>query len=145
MLAGARRTPGTNMQASARTDPARLLVCRLATCLGYWWCGLTTGHHYLRQRHGDRVVLICWYCDHQSPGWTLTGDQERAKRGAVMPDAELPPAPPGVLIVVADDPHCVATAHGWPVEFDWGDTCHCGAFSLLRAPDRTIRIEAVPR
>jgi hypothetical protein len=61
------------MQASALTDPARRTrICRLARWLGYRWCGLTTGHRYLRQQQGTRYVLVCWYCGHQSPGWTLT-------------------------------------------------------------------------
>ena len=42
---------------------------RLAAWLGQRWCGLTTGHHYLREADHDRLVLRCWRCDHASPGW----------------------------------------------------------------------------
>jgi hypothetical protein len=46
-------------------------IARAATLLGQWWCGLRTGHTYLRQLAGNRLTLVCWQCDRKSPGWNL--------------------------------------------------------------------------
>ena len=46
-------------------------IAQAATLLGQTWCGLRTGHTYLRQRVADRLALVCWHCDHTSPGWKL--------------------------------------------------------------------------
>lgn len=44
---------------------------RAVLTLGRWWCGLTTGHHYIRQPEAARIVLVCWHCNHESKGWSL--------------------------------------------------------------------------
>ena len=46
-------------------------MTRLGTWLGHRWCGLTTGHYFLRTTWDHRAVLRCWYCDYVSPGWSL--------------------------------------------------------------------------
>ena len=47
-------------------------MTRLGTWLGHRWCGLTTGHYFLRTTWCERAVLRCWHCDYVSPGWSLT-------------------------------------------------------------------------
>lgn len=47
---------------------------RLARRLGQAWCGLRTGHRFIRQKHDGRYRLICWYCDKESAGWNLKID-----------------------------------------------------------------------
>lgn len=49
--------------------------------------------------------------------------------------------PPPILRIHDDMPRCSKTTHAWRVNFDWGDTCECRQFYLLRAPDLTIRVE----
>ena len=44
-------------------------LVRLAAWLGQRWCGLTTGHAYIRQPDPWRLVLVCWHCSHESHGW----------------------------------------------------------------------------
>lgn len=48
---------------------------RLARRVGQLWCGMRTGHLYIRQRQGDRYRLECWHCGHVSPGWDLRIDE----------------------------------------------------------------------
>lgn len=48
---------------------------RLARRLGQAWCGLRTGHRFIRQKHDGRYRLICWYCDYESTGWNLRIDE----------------------------------------------------------------------
>jgi len=49
------------------THPARL-----ATWLGHRWCGLTTGHRYIRHPDPWRRLLVCWDCSHESTGVGVT-------------------------------------------------------------------------
>lgn len=44
----------------------------------------------------------------------------------------------GPLDIVDDRPRCRGMRHYWPLEFDPGDTCNCGAYYLLRIADRWV-------
>ena len=43
---------------------------RLATWLGHRWCGLTTGHAYIRHPDPWRLLFVCWDCGH-TYGWEV--------------------------------------------------------------------------
>lgn len=44
----------------------------LRTRLSQWWCGLR-GHERFTHCKPQRVTLRCYYCDHESPGWEVSG------------------------------------------------------------------------
>ena len=58
---------------------------RLATWLGHRWCGLTTGHAYIRHPDPWRLMRVCWNCGHQSDGWPLS-DEDAAGSRASSPE-----------------------------------------------------------
>jgi hypothetical protein len=38
------------------------------------------------------------------------------------------------LVVSDADEACTATTHLWPIDFEYGDACRCGAYALTRNP-----------
>jgi len=56
------------------------LAC-VSKWLGQRLCGLRTGHHYIRQPEPTRIVLLCWHCNHESPGWSLPEEPAHDRRG----------------------------------------------------------------
>lgn len=69
-------------------------VERLATWLGHGWCRLLTGHRYLRRADAGRLTLVCWFCGHESHGWSLaplsTAPAPAAAAIAARPATPLP-------------------------------------------------------
>lgn len=71
---------------------------RLVTWLGQLFCGLFHGHHSVLHFEGERMLLRCTSCGHDSPGWEikkgerpavkLAGDPRRhslGKQPAIVP------------------------------------------------------------
>jgi len=71
-------------------------LVRLATWLGQRWCGLTTGHAYIRQPDPWRIALVCWTCNHESTGWWLLNtDATMEVKPVSRPRRRRPSSPKG--------------------------------------------------
>lgn len=46
--------------------------------------------------------------------------------------------------LVVDDAAVCGHAHVWPLDFEYGDTCYCGAYYLLRDERGVVSIEETP-
>jgi hypothetical protein len=54
------------------------LVARAATRLSQAFCGLR-GHDSILHFEGNRVMMRCTSCGHDSPGWEITGRGPRKR------------------------------------------------------------------
>lgn len=55
------------------------VIARLVAWLGQFFCGLIHGHHAVLQFEGEKMLLRCTSCGHDSPGWDTRGERPRVK------------------------------------------------------------------
>lgn len=55
------------------------LFARLVAWLGQFFCGLIHGHNAVLHFEGERMLLRCTSCGHDSPGWEIKGERPRVK------------------------------------------------------------------
>ena len=54
------------------------LTARAMTRIGQWICGVR-GHDSVLHFEGNRVMMRCTSCGHDSPGWEITGRGPRRR------------------------------------------------------------------
>ena len=54
-------------------------LARLVAWFGQLFCGLIHGHHSVLHFEGERMLLRCTSCGHDSPGWETTGARPQVK------------------------------------------------------------------
>ena len=62
---------------SGREDAG--LFARLMVWFTQFFCGLIHGHHAVLHFEGERMLLRCTSCGHDSPGWDTRGERPRVK------------------------------------------------------------------
>lgn len=55
------------------------LIAGLIAWLSQVFCGLIHGHHAVLHFEGERMLLRCTSCGHDSPGWETRGERPRVK------------------------------------------------------------------
>ena len=66
------------------------VVARAMGRLGQWFCGMR-GHDSVLHFEGNRVMMRCTSCGHDTPGWEISGRRPRkrfegdARRHALKP------------------------------------------------------------
>ncbi|MDQ3068809.1 MAG: hypothetical protein M3R55_03650 [Acidobacteriota bacterium] len=53
------------------------LISRLAAWFTQFFCGMFHGHHAVLQFEGERMLLRCTSCGHDSPGWDINAERPR--------------------------------------------------------------------
>jgi hypothetical protein len=61
-----------------RPEPAEGLVSRLAARFGQVLCGLH-GHDAVLHFEGNRVMMRCTSCGHDTPGWEISSQRPRQR------------------------------------------------------------------
>lgn len=64
------------LTATVETSSTASLMNRLAGRVGQWMCALR-GHDSVLHFEGNRVMMRCTSCGHDSPGWEITGRAPR--------------------------------------------------------------------
>jgi hypothetical protein len=54
------------------------LTTRAIARIGQWLCGMS-GHDSVLHFEGNRVMMRCTSCGHDSPGWEITGHGPRQR------------------------------------------------------------------
>jgi len=57
---------------------ADALTLRAVARIGQWFCGLR-GHDSVLHFEGNRVMMRCTSCGHDSPGWEISGRGPRQR------------------------------------------------------------------
>jgi len=60
------------------TQPTTTLSTRIMSRVGQWICGVR-GHDSVLHFEGNRVMMRCTSCGHDSPGWEITGRGPRQR------------------------------------------------------------------
>ena len=55
------------------------LIARLVAWLVQFFCGLLHGHHSVLHFEGERMLLRCTSCGHDSPGWEIKGERPQVR------------------------------------------------------------------
>lgn len=55
------------------------LFARLMAWFTQMFCGLIHGHHSVLHFEGERMLLRCTSCGHDSEGWDIRGERPRVK------------------------------------------------------------------
>lgn len=55
------------------------LIARFVAWMGQFFCGLFHGHHAVLHFEGERMLLRCTSCGHDSPGWNIDGERPRVR------------------------------------------------------------------
>lgn len=55
-------------------------IARFVARLGQFFCGLFHGHHSVLHFEGERMLLRCTSCHHESPGWDINGERPRVRQ-----------------------------------------------------------------
>lgn len=66
-------------QTARRTDQNMGVIARLLVWFKQLFCGLIHGHHSVLQFEGERMLLRCTSCGHDSPGWDTRGERPRVR------------------------------------------------------------------
>ncbi|MBA3950035.1 MAG: hypothetical protein H0X44_08850, partial [Acidobacteria bacterium] len=53
------------------------LIARLVAWFSQMFCGLIHGHHAVLHFEGERMLLRCTSCGHDSAGWETRGERPR--------------------------------------------------------------------
>ena len=61
-----------------RTATTSSLLARAVTRLGRAWCGMQ-GHDSVLHFEGNRVMMRCTSCGHDTPGWEISGRGPRLR------------------------------------------------------------------
>ena len=64
--------------ADVTQEPAESLVARMIGRLGQFVCGLR-GHDSVLHFEGNRVMMRCTSCGHDTPGWEISGRGPRKR------------------------------------------------------------------
>jgi hypothetical protein len=72
----ARTTTEVNTQ--SQTQSTNTIALRAMARIGQWLCGFR-GHDSVLHFEGNRVMMRCTSCGHDSPGWEITGRGPRQK------------------------------------------------------------------
>ena len=62
----------------ATSGPAASLVNRVSVRIGQWLCAMR-GHDSVLHFEGNRVMMRCTSCGHDSPGWEISGRAPRQR------------------------------------------------------------------
>jgi hypothetical protein len=60
------------------TQSSETLTTRTLARIGQWLCGMR-GHDSVLHFEGNRVMMRCTSCGHDSPGWEITGRGPRQR------------------------------------------------------------------
>ena len=60
------------------TQSTETLTTRALASVGQWLCGMR-GHDSVLHFEGNRVMMRCTSCGHDSPGWEITGRGPRQR------------------------------------------------------------------
>ena len=63
---------------AAKSTPEAGLMSRMVAKLGQMVCGLH-GHDAVLHFEGNRVMMRCTSCGHDTPGWDVSGRQPRPR------------------------------------------------------------------
>src|SRR5262252_3867299 len=62
----------TATAAELETQGTTTITARAVSRIGQWLCGMR-GHDSVPHFEGNRVMMRCTSCGHDSPGWEITG------------------------------------------------------------------------
>ena len=68
----------TAAEVTSKTTPEAGLMARMASRLGQVVCGLH-GHDAVLHFEGNRVMMRCTSCGHDTPGWEISGQGPRTR------------------------------------------------------------------
>ena len=68
----------TATSAELNTQSTDTLAIRAMARIGQWLCGVR-GHDSVLHFEGNRVMMRCTSCGHDSPGWEITGRGPRQR------------------------------------------------------------------
>jgi hypothetical protein len=68
---------GQTARRNAQAHPEMSLIARLVVWFKQVFCGLIHGHNAVLQFEGERMLLRCTSCGHDTPGWDTRGQRPR--------------------------------------------------------------------